>query len=241
MAEAYRILGNATLANTAEGRRRPELPSHRANKPAGFPAEVGGEFTALPPPPVISPPTLTMTPSFPASSPSHARRRHSRRQRPATYIAFAKEFQTLANQIDPTISIGLDSVSKNNYVGWLNSILTQSVSRISARLYFGHLPRDAGYRVILPCLATPRRPNPVSPAQTTPSTLTSYNCAAVYRSLFTIISRLEQFPRQYVGYAPPNTTPFTRHPTPAIREHRQRPEHRRLRNRCWIPKPACIN
>ena len=45
---------------------------------------------------------------------------------PATYIAFAKQFQTLAAGIDPTISIGLDVGSPGDFNNWTADILQQS-------------------------------------------------------------------------------------------------------------------
>ncbi len=46
---------------------------------------------------------------------------------PTTIIAFSKQFQLLANQIDPTISIGIDSQDTTS--SWISGILTQSVSQ----------------------------------------------------------------------------------------------------------------
>jgi hypothetical protein len=48
---------------------------------------------------------------------------------PATYVAFAQQFATLAASIDPTISIGVDSGSDGNhpYTYWLDNVLQQGV------------------------------------------------------------------------------------------------------------------
>ena len=54
---------------------------------------------------------------------------HTLRHDPATYIAFAKQFQTLAAGIDPTISIGLDVGSPGDFNNWTADILQQSASQ----------------------------------------------------------------------------------------------------------------
>jgi len=47
---------------------------------------------------------------------------------PATYVAFATQFQTFAAAIDPTISIGIDAGSPDNsYNNWVPDVLQQSV------------------------------------------------------------------------------------------------------------------
>jgi hypothetical protein len=50
---------------------------------------------------------------------------------PATYVAFAQQFATLAASIDPTIAIGVDSGSDgvHSYTYWLASVLRQGVSQ----------------------------------------------------------------------------------------------------------------
>ena len=49
---------------------------------------------------------------------------------PATYVAFAKQFQTYAASIDPSISIGIDAGSPDNsYNNWLPDVLQQSVTQ----------------------------------------------------------------------------------------------------------------
>jgi hypothetical protein len=48
---------------------------------------------------------------------------------PATYVAFAKQFATYAAQIDPTISIGVDSASVSNYYNnWLANVLQKGLA-----------------------------------------------------------------------------------------------------------------
>ncbi len=55
---------------------------------------------------------------------------HTVQHDPATYIAFAKQFQTYANQIDPGISIGLDVGSPGtDFNSWTASILQQAASQ----------------------------------------------------------------------------------------------------------------
>ncbi len=51
---------------------------------------------------------------------------HTLQHDPATYIAFAKQFQTLAAGIDPTISVGLDVGSPGDFNNWTADILQQS-------------------------------------------------------------------------------------------------------------------
>lgn len=47
---------------------------------------------------------------------------------PATYVAFAKQFETFAAAIDPSISIGIDAdAPDNSYNNWLPDVLQQSV------------------------------------------------------------------------------------------------------------------
>ncbi len=130
-------------------------------------------------------------PSFPASSLPMPAGDTPAVGDPATYIAFAKEFQTLANQIDPTISIGLDSasVSKNNYVNWINNILTQSVSQgfqpgfISDHIY----PQAPGTESDSTLLGYPTtaQSGVVDNTNNTVNTYDLVQRAAVYRSLFT--------------------------------------------------------
>lgn len=51
---------------------------------------------------------------------------HTAQHDPATYVAFAKSFQTLAASIDPTISIGVDVGAPDS---WTSSVLQQSVAQ----------------------------------------------------------------------------------------------------------------
>ena len=55
---------------------------------------------------------------------------HTAEHDPATYVAFAKQFQTYAASIDPSISIGIDSGSPDNsFDNWLPDVLQQSVAQ----------------------------------------------------------------------------------------------------------------
>ena len=54
---------------------------------------------------------------------------HTLQHDPATYITFAKQFQTLAATIDPSISIGLDVGSPGDFNNWTADILQQSASQ----------------------------------------------------------------------------------------------------------------
>jgi alpha-L-arabinofuranosidase len=110
---------------------------------------------------------------------------------PTTYIAFAKEFQTFAKQIDPTISIGLDSasISKNDSANWINKILTQSVSQgfqpgfISDHIY-PQAPGDESDSTLLGYPTTAQS----GVVDTINNAVNTYDLAqrsAVYRSLFT--------------------------------------------------------
>jgi hypothetical protein len=54
---------------------------------------------------------------------------HAAQHDPATYIAFAKTFQSFAATIDPTISVGLDVGSPGDFNNWTANILQQSASR----------------------------------------------------------------------------------------------------------------
>ena len=48
---------------------------------------------------------------------------------PTTYVSFIKQFQTLADEIDPAISIGIDSgATDSSYNNWLANVLIQSNS-----------------------------------------------------------------------------------------------------------------
>jgi len=49
---------------------------------------------------------------------------------PTTYVAFAKQFQTYAATIDPSISIGIDAAAPDNsYNNWIANLLQQSVAQ----------------------------------------------------------------------------------------------------------------
>lgn len=48
---------------------------------------------------------------------------------PATYVAFAKAFATLAARIDPTVSIGLDVGDPYGFNNWTANVLKQSAAR----------------------------------------------------------------------------------------------------------------
>jgi hypothetical protein len=50
---------------------------------------------------------------------------------PATYVAFAQQFATLAAAIDPTIAVGVDSGGdgSHSYTYWLNNVLQQGVAQ----------------------------------------------------------------------------------------------------------------
>jgi alpha-L-arabinofuranosidase len=55
---------------------------------------------------------------------------HTAQHDPATYVAFAKQFETYAASIDPSISIGIDAGSPDNsYNNWLPDVLQQSVTQ----------------------------------------------------------------------------------------------------------------
>ncbi len=55
---------------------------------------------------------------------------HTTQHDPATYVAFAKQFETFAASIDPSISIGIDAGSPDNsYDNWLPDVLQQSVTQ----------------------------------------------------------------------------------------------------------------
>ena len=54
---------------------------------------------------------------------------HTTQHDPATYIAFAKKFQSLAASIDSSISVGLDVGSPGDFNNWTASILQQSASQ----------------------------------------------------------------------------------------------------------------
>ena len=55
---------------------------------------------------------------------------HAVEHDPATYVAFAKQFQTYAASIDPTILIGIDAGSPDgSYNNWLPDVLEQSVTQ----------------------------------------------------------------------------------------------------------------
>ena len=55
---------------------------------------------------------------------------HAVQHDPATYVAFAKQFQTFAAAIDPSISIGIDAGSPDNsYNNWVPDVLQQSVAQ----------------------------------------------------------------------------------------------------------------
>jgi alpha-L-arabinofuranosidase len=110
---------------------------------------------------------------------------------PTTYIAFAKEFQTLAKQIDPTISIGLDSqsVSRFDSANWINNVLSQSVSQgfqpgfISDHMY----PQSPGSEsdATLLSVMTTTVSGVVNGITNGVNTYDLVQRAAVYRALFT--------------------------------------------------------
>ena len=53
---------------------------------------------------------------------------HTVQHDPATYVAFAKQFETFAAAIDPSISIGIDAgAPDNSYNNWIPDVLQQSV------------------------------------------------------------------------------------------------------------------
>lgn len=54
---------------------------------------------------------------------------HAAQHDPATYVAFAKAFQTFAASIAPTISVGLDVGSPGDFNNWTANILQQSASK----------------------------------------------------------------------------------------------------------------
>ena len=55
---------------------------------------------------------------------------HTVQHDPATYVAFAKQFQTYAAAIDPSISIGIDAgAPDNSYNNWIPDVLQQSVTQ----------------------------------------------------------------------------------------------------------------
>ena len=54
---------------------------------------------------------------------------HTAQHDPATYVAFAKTFATLAAHISPGISIGVDVGSVTGYNNWLANVLKQSVEQ----------------------------------------------------------------------------------------------------------------
>ncbi len=55
---------------------------------------------------------------------------HTVQHDPATYVAFAKQFQTFAAAIDPSISIGIDAgAPDNSFNNWIPDVLQQSVTQ----------------------------------------------------------------------------------------------------------------
>ena len=53
---------------------------------------------------------------------------HTAQHDPATYVAFAKQFETFAATIDPSISIGIDAgAPDDSYYNWIPEVLQQSV------------------------------------------------------------------------------------------------------------------
>ena len=53
---------------------------------------------------------------------------HTAQHDPATYVLFAKQFETFAASIDPSISIGIDAgAPDNSYNNWVPGVLQQSV------------------------------------------------------------------------------------------------------------------
>jgi hypothetical protein len=88
---------------------------------------------------------------------------------PTTYVSFAKQFASLASQIDPSISIGVDSqATDNQFNNWIRTVLSQSVKQkftpnfISDHLY-DQQPGQESDATLLADPSTQVSPTPANP------------------------------------------------------------------------------
>ena len=94
---------------------------------------------------------------------------HSSQHDPATYVAFAKQFATLAASIDPTISIGIDAGSPYENNNWVANVLQQSASQgfmpgfISDHNYVGAPWSESDSNLLLNTVSNPNSPDPNNP------------------------------------------------------------------------------
>jgi hypothetical protein len=88
---------------------------------------------------------------------------------PATYIAFAKQFATYAQQIAATISIGLDVGSIGYFNNWTTNILQQSVSQgftpgfLSDHSYMQQPGSESDSNLLLHTVSDPNNQDPNNP------------------------------------------------------------------------------
>ena len=92
---------------------------------------------------------------------------------PATIVSFAKQFQTLAASIDPTISIGFDSQNTDptQFSNWVANVLVQAndahqnwnIGFVSDHLYMQDSGQDTNDATLLSMIATQVNPTPANP------------------------------------------------------------------------------
>jgi hypothetical protein len=88
---------------------------------------------------------------------------------PATYVAFAKQFGTCAQQIAPTISIGFDVGSIGGFNNWNTNILQQSVSQgftpgfLSDHSYMQQPGSESDSTLLLHTVSDPNNEDPNNP------------------------------------------------------------------------------
>jgi hypothetical protein len=89
---------------------------------------------------------------------------------PATYITFAKQFASYAAQIDPTISIGVDSGAVSTYYNkWISNVLQQGKSQgfipgfISDHSYMQAPGSESDSNLLLDTVSDPNNQDPNNP------------------------------------------------------------------------------
>jgi hypothetical protein len=88
---------------------------------------------------------------------------------PATYVAFAKQFQTLAATIDPTVSVGLDVGAPGGYSNWTANVLQQSAAQgftvgfLSDHNYVQEPGTESDANLLLHTVSDPNTPDPNNP------------------------------------------------------------------------------
>jgi alpha-L-arabinofuranosidase len=88
---------------------------------------------------------------------------------PATYAAFAKRFADYAAQIDPTISIGIDSGSVGTDTGWTARVLREGLARgfvpgfISDHLYMQAPGQESDSTLLLRTVSNPNDTSSTDP------------------------------------------------------------------------------